>query len=544
MQMKDLISSDKWKKFGADFNDHSGMTAYAYDAAGDHVIEKRRWANQLCPIIRGGEPHREESVCAKSHKAMAELVRKEGKIIVGTCQAGLLNIALPVFVGNDFAGIVGGCGLLPPKGEVDADVVNAITGMEKNAATTLGQNIRRLSPEEIETQVRYLEDRVLDIVARYKEGYRKTKTRTFKSLIRDVQRKGRCHQCGACVTFCTAMNYGALELSETGRPMFRDPNKCIECGVCYMICPAVDDLNEMLKAKVGWQPPLGRTEQIGVFRARDEALRTRATDGGTVTAILSHLFEEKLIDGAAVTRQAGPFKRIPWLATDADQVIESAGSSFDFSVSGAISLYAQDYSTYSPSMRMLGPATHKGLSNVAVVGTPCQINAVRKMETLGVVPSQSVYCLLGLFCSGGYVFGDKRREKIERIGNFSWEEVDKINIRDRFLVRLKNGEQLSLPLDELDFVKRKACRYCDDYTSEFADLSFGGIGAPEGWTTVIARTAKGVKILEEAKETVLEQYDEAPDAERMITLREVIEWHSAAKKESAAQQLVKLPNGR
>ncbi len=56
-------------------------------------------------------------------------------------------------------------------------------------------------------------------------------------------------------------------------------------------------------------------------------------------------------------------------------------------------------------------------------------------------------------------------------------------------------------------MKRYACRYCDDYAAEFADLSFGGIGAPEGWTTVMARIPLGRAILADAKGTDLEQFN-------------------------------------
>ena len=69
------------------------------------------------------------------------------------------------------------------------------------------------------------------------------------------------------------------------------------------------------------------------------------------------------------------------------------------------------------------------------------------------------------------------------------------------------GRSASIPLDHLDFMKRFACRYCDDYAAEFADLSFGGIGAPEGWTTVIARSPLGRAILADARGTDLEQFN-------------------------------------
>lgn len=539
MEMKDLIPPDKWLEFGMDVFDRSGMNAYAYDVEGGHLIEQRRWANQLCPVIRGN-PERAKDLCDAYHRHMSATAKNEGKIIIGTCGAGLLNISVPVFLGEKFVGIVGSCGLLPPDGSVDGELVKNVTGMEDYLAVKLGQGIREVSREDIEADARYLEARVQEIVQRHLEGFRPTHIKTFRSLIKEVQRRGLCHQCGGCVTFCTAMNYGALELSETGRPRFRDPNKCIECGVCYMICPALGEMEDMVRAKVGWAEPMGAIRKVAVVRARDEAIRSSATDGGAVTAILTHLFEEKEIDGAAVTRQSGPFRREPWLATDGEEVMQSAGSHFDYPRSGALTLYSQDYSTYSPSLRTLGPVVDKGLGSVALVGTPCQIKAMRKMETLGVVPSQSVYCTLGLFCSGSYVFGDKRREKIERIGHFKWDDVEKVNIKDRLIIRLTDGDTVTVPLEELDFVKRKACRYCTDYAAEFADLSFGGIGAEDGWTTVVARTDKGLRILTEALDTVLEGHPCNDDDEALRRVLDMVEMQSHDKKDAAQRHQERL----
>lgn len=44
---------------------------------------------------------------------------------------------------------------------------------------------------------------------------------------------------------------------------------------------------------------------------------------------------------------------------------------------------------------------------------------------------------------------------------------------------------MKIPLEQLYLLKRYACHYCEDYAAEYADISFGGIGAGEGWTTVI-----------------------------------------------------------
>ena len=129
--------------------------------------------------------------------------------------------------------------------------------------------------------------------------------KSFTDLIQDVQKPGLCHRCGGCVTFCSAVNFGALELDSEGKPRYADEDKCIECGLCYTICPEIDELNEETKQHLGWSPPLGRVIETVIARATDPAIRAKATDGGVVTALLVHLFKSGRIDGAIVTRQTG-----------------------------------------------------------------------------------------------------------------------------------------------------------------------------------------------------------------------------------------------
>ncbi len=360
--------------------------------------------------------------------------------------------------------------------------------------------------------------------------------KTFFNLIQEVQKPGLCHHCGGCVTFCTAINYGALELGEDGKPRYKEIEKCIECGLCYSICPEIHELEEETRRMVSWSAPMGRVLGTTVARATDPEVRARATDGGVVTALLLHLFDLGRIDGAIVSRRAGTFRRMPSLAVSRDEILEAAGFHFDtmHGMAHFSKVYSDMYSTFSPSIVELGEVAKQRLNRVAFVGTPCQINTLRRMEALGIVPAGSIRFHLGLFCTGNFHFAPEQRQKLEKIGAFSWDEVRKVNVKEELLIHLNNGQIRSLPLDHLDFMKRYACRYCDDYAAEFADLSFGGIGAPEGWTTVIARTPLGRAILADARGADLEQFNFRDDPQiAQRALAKVLEWSD--KKKAHAQ---------
>ena len=193
--------------------------------------------------------------------------------------------------------------------------------------------------------------------------------------------------------------------------------------------------------------------------------------------------------GRLSPRGWGLFSDNPGWRYPEEEILEAAG--FHFDTSHGMKLFSDFYSTFSPSISQLSHVIKRHLDRVAFVGTPCQINAVRRMEALGIVPSASIKIHFGLFCTGNFYFGPEQRRVLEEIGNFTWEEVRKINVKEELMVHLHNQEVRYISLDKLDFMKRYACQYCDDYSAEYADLSFGGIGAPDGWTTVITAHLPG-----------------------------------------------------
>lgn len=355
---------------------------------------------------------------------------------------------------------------------------------------------------------------------------------TFFDLVQEVQKPGLCHRCGGCVTFCTAVNYGALELDPDGKPRYGEIEKCIECGLCYSICPEIDEYEEEVRRKAAWSAPNGRIIETSVARARNPEILEKGTDGGVVTAILLHLFDSGRIDGAIVTRPAGPFQRRPSLAVSHEDIAAAAG--FYFDTSHGMKQLSDKYVTYS-SIEEFAPMMKKGLRRVALVGTPCQIKAYRRMEVLGIVPSDSIKYCLGLFCSGNFIFGGDQREKLAQKYDFDWADVDKLNIKENFTIHISGGQTRSIPLEDLEFMKRYACQYCQDYSAEFADIAFGGIGAEEGWTTVITRTPLGRAVFADARGSAIEEFpvDKNPNyaTDALASMRSA----SAVKKKAARQ---------
>ena len=72
-------------------------------------------------------------------------------------------------------------------------------------------------------------------------------------------------------------------------------------------------------------------------------------------------------------------------------------------------------------------------------------------------------------------------------------------------VRTVGGRFLYGDLDagKVKKLVRPCCHICEDFTGEYADVSVGNVGTPDGWSTVIVRTEAGEKAFRAAVDSGL-----------------------------------------
>jgi coenzyme F420 hydrogenase subunit beta len=320
----------------------------------------------------------------------------------------------------------------------------------------------------------------------------------FPDLVAEVQRAGICGKCGGCIALCSAGEFNALAAGDDGTPVMVDESKCLHCGICYLICPQIKALDRELRQKIGWRPPIGAQRQLVSARARSRRIRGAATDGGVVTALLSYALKKHLIQAAIVSRRAGPFSREAMVATSTEALVEAAGSHFD--ESGTVHTLGQRYTTFSPGVREVKSLGKRDLHAVALVGTPCQVFTIRKMQLLNVLPADSVVLTIGLFCMENFSFDARTRRTLERSLAVRLGQIRKLNIKDDVIVTTMKGEEVHVPFSVMDGFARPACFSCTDFANEYADISCGGVGSPDGYTTTLLRTTAGETLYNRAKE--------------------------------------------
>jgi coenzyme F420 hydrogenase subunit beta len=261
------------------------------------------------------------------------------------------------------------------------------------------------------------------------------------------------------------------------------------------VCPRYEfPLNELEKLLFGRERKPG--EGFGIYQ---QALLAQATDpntlvacqdGGVVSALLAFALSDGLIEGAAVSGLdvTKPFHPAPRLVETPAEVLECAGTRY----------------TYSPNLLAYGEGIKRKKKALALVGTPCQIQALRRMQAARLMKFVGPLKLaFGLMCTEAFTYEGLMEGKIQRGLGLDLREIKKINIKGKVLVATKSGEVKTIPLPEAKQHARAACSPCWDFSAELADISVGGLGL-EAWTFCIIRTEAGRSLFERAiKEGVL-----------------------------------------
>ncbi len=309
----------------------------------------------------------------------------------------------------------------------------------------------------------------------------------FGTLLTNVINKGICIACGACIAVCPV----DILFMEDEKPTIK--GKCILCQMCYYQCPRAIDLpiedieKEIFGRKRSSDEKIGIYKSIYSARSLKDDILSKCQDGGAVTSILAYCLESGIIDSAVVSgiSEKEKWKAEPFVATSYEDLVKSAGT------------------RYTVSSNILGLKSaffEYDKKKIGFVGTPCQIQTIRRMQTTPLKHKMvnNLSLTIGLFCMETYGYKELMNYLNEK--NINLDRITKFAIKKNRLIISSNGEiLLNEPIKNLEKFVRPTCSLCIDYTAELADISIGGVGSPEGWSTVIARSEMGEKIVLEAE---------------------------------------------
>ena len=328
--------------------------------------------------------------------------------------------------------------------------------------------------------------------------------RDFQELVDNVISTDKCAGCGACFVVCPYK--GVLEYVDEEPKLV---GECKKCDICLRVCPRYETSMEEMEDFV-FDRKRTAEDSFGVYRglfmarSTDKKILEKCQDGGLVTSLLVGALESGIIDGAIVSGvdPTKPWLPIPLVAKTREEIIENAGTRY----------------SYSPNLLAIKEALSSGLKKIGFVGTPCQIQAIRKIQMVPLRKyAKAISFTVGLFCTESFSYKGLMIEKIQRDLGSNLENIAKINIKGKLLVYMKNGEVHKIPLKEAKLYSQPKCQYCDDFSAEFADISAGGIGL-DGWTMAIVRTDQGAEVFENAVDDGLLEVKKAEEFKSSLNL--------------------------
>lgn len=203
-------------------------------------------------------------------------------------------------------------------------------------------------------------------------------------------------------------------------------------------------------------------------------------DGGMVTALLVWGMKKDVFDSAVLVERKDSGDAEAVIARGIDDIISARGTKY-FKVDTA---------------SKLKELLDQGSKRIAVVCTPCQVRAVRKIqENLKHNSSNVELTIIGLFCLESFSY-IRLESEIKRLLGVDLNSAKKSQIhKGTFTVHL-GEKKYSCKVSDLSYATEKGCAVCGDFSAQLADISIGSVGSQRGYSTVIVRTATGKTLLE------------------------------------------------
>jgi len=312
---------------------------------------------------------------------------------------------------------------------------------------------------------------------------RKHKIKGQEELQREVLNRNLCTGCGACIDLCPYFK------SYKGRTAILFPCTLTQ-GRCFAYCPKLevdlDDLSRKFFGRPYNGDPLGSYQTIMISRAGKKIERAGFQAGGSVSALIYFSLKKGYLDGAVLTDREG-FLPVPRFVANPEDVFTCVSSKY----------------CAAPTLSALNQGVRDGFKQIGIVATPCQVLAAALMRSNPLEDegfSDPTSLVIGLFCTWALDFRGFEEFISKRL---DITRIAKIDIppppADKMEIYIREGETMEIPLDEVRELVPEGCSYCIDMTAEFSDISIGVLEGSPDMNTLIVKTARGQRIVDEAR---------------------------------------------
>jgi len=166
MELSDVMPVETLKQLADDIHTLFGFNGTVYYKDNNILVKSDGWANEICPAIKAGDSR---IVCATAQKRSSQKALEEKVPVIEECDVGFIKFVIPVFVDNEFAGTLGGCGCLVEGSEADDFYISKLLKIEEKEVKALLPTIKRISKGKMEEAVRYVQEKVREALENRKQ---------------------------------------------------------------------------------------------------------------------------------------------------------------------------------------------------------------------------------------------------------------------------------------------------------------------------------------------------------------------------------------
>jgi len=317
-------------------------------------------------------------------------------------------------------------------------------------------------------------------------------------VIRTVVNNDLCIGCGLCVYKCPN---NALEMkwNKYGFLIPELTGNCDSDGSCISVCPfnpfpedEVKTENELaehfLQENTQYHPKIGKYSNLYAGYANE--FRLTSSSGGIATYIFTELLDRGIVDYVFSVKES-----------------HKKGVYYEYAISNSKEelLNASKTKYFPVTLATIMPKIHELKGKVAIVGVACFIKAIRLAQHKESALKEKIPFLVGIICGGvkgrfftEYLAGragvsNQNFEKPEfRIkdfkstaGDYSFGCINKEEKKEQTIKMLTVGDMWGTGM-----FKANACDFCDDVTTELADISLG-----DAWLPPFSKDGAGTNVI-------------------------------------------------
>ncbi len=332
-------------------------------------------------------------------------------------------------------------------------------------------------------------------------------------VINSVVNNDLCIGCGLCVYKCPSKalkmkwnEYGFLIPSLSGN--------CDTTGNCVSVCPfnpspddEVKTENEIaeifLKDSPSYHPKIGKYH--GIYAGYSKQYRLTSSSGGIAIYVFTELLEKGIVDHIFSVKES-----------------KQTGIHYEYAISSSKEelLNASKTKYFPVTLGTVMPKINELKGKVAIVGVACFIKAIRLAQHKEPDLRAKIPFLVGIICGGvksrffTEYLASKAGVLTENIhnpqfrvkdfkstaGDYSFACINKEDSKEHSIKMRTVGDMWGTGM-----FKAKACDFCDDVTTELADISLGDawllpyVNDGMGTNIIVTRTKMADELIQEGK---------------------------------------------